>query len=314
MYRKVVKALRSLSTEQQMADWSFWIVSLVLNKYLLCCAVAASIGSVFMLTQTKATSIRQFSWRYGLWASGIGLFLAVVDFFLQVGLFADAGLAGLVDPVFIVMIGDSPIGTQFLLRFVAWLLLTGVLVWNRDLSHQKLSIWSLLIAGLALVLLSLSCVQVGHTTEQTMVMRVVAGLHFLIGLWWMGCLWPLAFSCSRLAPLELQELMERFGTIASYLVPILLLAGVSLAYVLTGTLTHLFTHPHGQLLLIKVLLVATLLGLAAYHKLALVPQLSHPHKIKILQRSIYYEMVLGGGVIALTTLLSSVFGPATMMN
>lgn len=295
-----------------MAEWSPWMVAIVVNKYLLYLAVAACAGSVFMLAQVQASALRDFSWRYGVLGSGVGLLLAIVDFFLQVGLFADAGWAGWVDSSFIAMIWDSPLGTQLVWRVLAFLVLIGVFIgsWRRRQALQ----WQGLIAIVALICLSFSCLQAGHTVEQALWVHLALSLHFLIGLWWMGCLWPLAFSCQRLVPLDLQQLMLRFGTIASYLVPILLVAGVCLAYALTGTLHHLLSSGHGQLLLAKVGLVVGLVGFAAYHKLQLVPHLSEPNKAHILQRSIYWEMALGSAVLLLTAVLSSVIGPAALMN
>ena len=47
-----------------MAEGSPWMVAIVLNKYLLYLAIAAGAGSAFMLTQTQASPLNPFSWRY----------------------------------------------------------------------------------------------------------------------------------------------------------------------------------------------------------------------------------------------------------
>lgn len=295
-----------------MAEWSPWIIAIVLNKYLLYLAIAASAGSVFMLAQAQAVELNHFNWRYGWYGSVLGLILAVVDFFLQVGLFADAGWVGLVDSSYIAMIWDSPLGRQFVLRVLGFLILMLLIGWSWK--RQQALQWLVLVAVLALSLLCFSCLQAGHTVEQASWVQWALSVHFLIGLWWMGCLLPLALSCKRLEPVNLQQLMQRFGTIASFLVPILLVAGVALAYALTGTLHHLFTSTHGQLLLAKIALVAGLLGLAAYHKLNLVPQLTEPNQPQSLQASIYWEMSLGLAVLLLTAVLSGMVGPAALMN
>ncbi|MFZ1344305.1 CopD family protein [Thiothrix eikelboomii] len=295
-----------------MVEGSPWVIAIVLNKYLLYLAIAASAGSVFMLAQVQAKPLRRFSWHYGLYGSALGLVLAVVDFFLQVGLFAEAGWAGLLDSSYILMIWDSPLGGQLMLRVLGLLLLILVIGWSGWRQHVLR--WQGSVAVLALALLCFSCLQAGHTVEQTSWVHWALSLHFLIGLWWVGCLWPLALSCQALEPVRLQQLMQGFGVIASWLVPILLMAGLGLAYTLTGTLEHLFTSTHGQLLLAKMILVGGLLGSAAYHKLKLVPQLTEPHRPQILQRSIYRELGLGLAVLLLTAVLSSMVGPATLMN
>jgi putative copper resistance protein D len=296
-----------------MTEWSPWIAALVLNKFLLYLAVAASAASVFMLIQSQNPALNRFSWRYGIWGAGLGLLLACVDFFLQVGLFADAGWAGLLDSSVIAMLWDSPLGSQLVWRVIGFLLLMTVLLWAL---WQSLKLnWLLVgVAMLALMCLSFACLQAGHTAEQAFWVRLALSAHFLLGLWWMGCLWPLAVSCKHLTVKDLQQLMQRFGTVASCLVPVLLVAGLGLAYALTGSLQHLLTTAHGQLLMMKIALVVGLLGFAAYHKLKLVPQLTEPTKALRLQRSIYQEMGLGLAVLLLTAVASSVFGPAVLMN
>lgn len=296
-----------------MAEGSPWMVAIVLNKYLLYLAIAAGAGSVFMLTQAQASLLNPFSWRYGVYSSVLGLVLAIVDFFLQVGLFADAGLVGLADSNYIAMIWDSPLGWQFVFRVLGFLLMLLVIGWSWK-QGQALRWQGLLASILALTLLCFAGLHAGHTVEHATWVHWALSFHFVIGLWWMGCLWPLALSCQGLEPVRLQQLMQSFGIIAGWLVPILLMAGLGLAYTLTGTLEHLFTSTHGQLLLAKMILVGGLLGSAAYHKLKLVPQLTEPHRPQALQRSIYRELGLGLAVLLLTAVLSSMVGPATLMN
>ncbi|SKA71484.1 putative copper resistance protein D [Thiothrix eikelboomii] len=296
-----------------MAEGSPWMVAIVLNKYLLYLAIAAGAGSVFMLTQAQASLLNPFSWRYGVYSSVLGLVLAIVDFFLQVGLFADAGLVGLADSNYIAMIWDSPLGWQFVFRVLGFLLMLLVIGWSWK-QGQALRWQGLLASILALTLLCFAGLHAGHTVEHATWVHWALSFHFVIGLWWMGCLWPLALSCQGLEPVRLQQLMQSFGIIAGWLVPILLIAGLGLAYALTGSWQHLFTSAHGQLLLAKIALVAGLLGSAAYHKLKLVPQLTEPYRAQTLQRSIYRELGLGLAVLLLTAVLSSMVGPATLMN
>ncbi|MFZ1568331.1 MAG: CopD family protein [Thiolinea sp.] len=296
-----------------MAEGSPWMVAIVLNKYLLYLAIAAGAGSAFMLTQAQASLLNPFSWRYGVYSSVLGLVLAIVDFFLQVGLFADAGLAGLADSNYIAMIWDAPLGWQLVFRVLGFLLLLLVIGWSWK-QRQALHWQGLLASVLALTLLCYAGLHAGHTVEHAAWVHWALSFHFVIGLWWMGCLWPLALSCQGLEPVRLQQLMQSFGIIAGWLVPILLIAGLGLAYALTGSWQHLFTSAHGQLLLAKIALVVGLLGAAAYHKLKLVPQLTEPYRAQTLQRSIYRELGIGLAVLLLTAVLSSMVGPTALMN
>ena len=63
--------------------------------------------------------------------------------------------------------------------------------------------------------------------------------------------------------------LHHFGTVAAFAVAILILAGTALAYLLSGSLAALFGTAYGLGLLLKVAIVAALLGLAALNKVRL---------------------------------------------
>lgn len=91
------------------------------------------------------------------------------------------------------------------------------------------------------------------------------------------------------------------------MVPVLLVAGVGLGWMILGSATALLTTDYGLALLFKVALVASLLALAAMNKLRIVPalQAGKAQAAKQLQRSIHLEMVTVGLIFAVTAVLTT---------
>lgn len=292
-----------------MNDVSLWLPALVFVKLLLYLALSTTLGGLFLLSQNQdLPRLRHSVWRYVLWGCGLGLLAAISQFFLQTGQFADSGLAGMWDSAIMGILWNSPIGTSLQIYAITWLLI-GILLL---LIKHRTSRFYWLLALLALVL-PIVFTLTGHTAEQSIWIRIILYLHAVIALWWMGSLFPLWRSCKEVSVIPLQRLMHRFGVIAAGFVPLLLVAGITVAYQLTGSIENLLNSTHGQWLLLKVLLVMVLLGLAALHKFRLVPQLRSPHVVKRLQRSISIEMAVGLLVLLVTSLLSTAFGPVSMV-
>ena len=106
--------------------------------------------------------------------------------------------------------------------------------------------------------------------------------------------------------------MELFGRCAAVIVPLLLLAGFVIAYQLVGSFDLLFGSDYGQLLLLKLMMVAAILSLAALHKWRLVPALNSDNNVQaraILAKSIIVEICLALLILSITTVLSTLVGP-----
>ncbi len=116
------------------------------------------------------------------------------------------------------------------------------------------------------------------------------------------------------------QLVSRYSTIAGYLVPLIAMAGVAMAYVLTGEWPGAWSVlqlPYGQLLLWKLLLFALLMIPAAYNRWRLVPALSDAARVDTtapgtavaLRRSISVEMLLIAVVLTVTATLTTLYSP-----
>ena len=115
----------------------------------------------------------------------------------------------------------------------------------------------------------------GHTTELAP-RPLLAGLllvHLLVAAFWVGSLPPLAWAARRDGP-GAARLVENWARVASVAVPVLVAAGLLLAWWILGGVGELLGSWYGWALLAKVALVAVLLGFAAWHRFRLTPALA----------------------------------------
>ncbi len=285
------------------------------TKLLIYLGGAAVIGGLFIAVLTKGqlslvTSIRWFV----LLGACIGLFAVGINFFAQVGSFAESGWEGMVDNTYIAMLWDSSIGQSVGLRAGAFglALVLIVLAWFRPIDERFPRSLTTAFFVVAALLLAASFNLIGHSTELPVLIRLLLSVHVLIALLWMGSLFPLWKACRTMDVSSLQALMHRFGVIASGLVGLLILCGGVVAYHLLGSVMELVTTPYGLMLLVKVAFVALILGFAAWHRFRLVPELVAENGVARLQRSIVWEGVVGLVILVVTVLLTTVVGPESM--
>ena len=162
-----------------------------LSKLLLYLGGAAVIGGFFChLICKKQPQLTQFIQRYILVGVLLALFAVAVNFFAQVGSFAEAGWAGMIDAVYVALLWDSPVGASVLLRIAALgtvccLLLFTMLRTNGRLSfigHSQQNTLVILLLGLSAVLWAVSFNLIGHTTELNLIARFLLSLHGYICL------------------------------------------------------------------------------------------------------------------------------------
>lgn len=294
-----------------MTALSPWIVAIFSSKLLLYIAYAMSVGGLaaaFMIQRYKPQHLPFLA--YTLCGVILGLSVASLDFFLQVGSFSESGLAGMWDPIYIEILWQSGAGISYKLRLAGWL---GILLLVTAMRLNSTYAGPIsFIALLVSLLIAASFSTVGHTAEQAIWVRLALVLHIFIAMWWIGFLYPLSHWCNEFPSNTLQLLMHEFGKQASVLVALLLIAGVGVAYALDGSFTALFTTTHGNILLLKIGVVAGILSLAAMHKFRLVPALNGRHSAMALRFSIGLEMVVALLILIITAALSTLFGPSAI--
>jgi copper transport protein len=126
--------------------------------------------------------------------------------------------------------------------------------------------------------------------------------HIAIAAFWIGSLLPLRRAA--------RDEVVRFSSLAVWLVPILLLAGLTLAWLQVPRLDALIETDYGILLLVKVALVAALLAIAGYNRAVLMPRL--PGTMPRLRTSITVELSLAMGILMATAALTHLVPPRSM--
>lgn len=109
------------------------------------------------------------------------------------------------------------------------------------------------------------------------------------------------------------DLLHHFGNVAAFGVAVLIIAGTSLAWLLSGSVNALFGTAYGLALLVQVAIVVVLLGFAVFNKVRLVPALraEKPGAAHTLRRSISMEMLAVILILLATATLMSVTTPPT---
>jgi len=123
-------------------------------------------------------------------------------------------------------------------------------------------------------------------------------------------LWPLIVASLRETPARASEIIERFTAVATWLVAVILLAGIVMAVLLLPSVSAL-SEPYGKLLIAKVVGFAVLMGLAAANKWRLGPALVHGsvQTGRWFRRSVAAEYVLIAAVLTITAVMTSFFSP-----
>lgn len=145
------------------------------------------------------------------------------------------------------------------------------------------------------VLACASYVLLGHTTSlapQALPSALLLA-HLVIAAYWIGGLPPLAWAAWHEGP-EAAGLVEAWARIAALAVPALVAAGIGLAWWILGGPEQILGSWYGRALLAKVMLVAALLGFAAWHRFRLAPALAAriPGAGAKLARSIALEAIV----------------------
>ncbi|WP_020405593.1 copper resistance D family protein [Hahella ganghwensis] len=295
-----------------LTTWEFWTV---FSRWVLYLSMAGAIGGAFNLHHLRRYGLlRQKLLHYTLGAALIGILATTVHFFVRVGAVLESGIAGMFDKDIASMMWESALGDALLIRTIGLLLLLlalllRALVRGHAGEDFELRIFEWLIALGGVVMMAFSFTQTGHAVEQPFLFQLALAIHILLTFWWMGSLYPLWLLCHHLPINDAFQELDLFGRRAVFAVLTLLGCGLFLSYELTQW-QSLTTSEYGEYLLIKLALVAAILVLAAIHKLKLVPRILHRQSTDFLRNSILTEKIIGGGILAMTTILSTLVGPA----
>jgi copper resistance protein D len=213
-------------------------------------------------------------------------------------------LAGMMDSSLQKMVIHSSATVALLLRLVGLALILYGLV--RSASVQL----ALGLIGSALVLIAFATV--GHTSSHAdhFVLAFLLLVHLFVGAFWFGALLPLVAISARESPALASVIVERFSSLAVWVVPGLLVAGVAMTSFLLPDLAALGSS-YGRLLIVKVTGFAILMGLAALNKWRFGPALGRDdgRVVKAFQRSVLAEFALIVAILCVTAALTTFYSP-----
>src|ERR1700728_3974161 len=153
-------------------------------------------------------------------------------------------MSGMWDPTLQAMVWHSPSRAAMLCRLLG-LLLIAVGLQAAGNRGTIMAVGGAVLATGAFTLMGHTSVNVHRAALAALLL-----LHLLIVAFWFGALVPLYLASLRETPARASDLVERFTAVATWLVPLILLAGVAMAALLLPNLAAL-REPYGRLLIAK---------------------------------------------------------------
>jgi putative copper resistance protein D len=278
-----------------------WGMAAIAMKFALYLGVLTSAGTVIAALVFRLKSHRTIAVKFAL----LGMAAALLAFLLR-GAMLTGDASGMFDPEMLGLLWGTPVGTALSYRIGGLgLLMIGLLL-------GRFGMWLSVFGG---VLAIWSFDQVGHVPDRDVALLDIAlTLHLIAVAFWIGILMPLGqLAASPATWTKAVDIGHRFGIIATITVPLLIIAGGYMGYILVGSITALFTTGYGQALLVKVALVSGLLGLAAANKLRFIPRLraGDPLAARHLVQTIRVEWAVIALILAATAVLTSTLSVPT---
>jgi copper transport protein len=280
-----------------------WAFLVILNRILLLAGLLFSAGGALFIAgvlrhaETAVAPLRR-PLRVG---ALIAVVCAIIAVGLQGGLLTAAEIDASLHPLALLSVGwHSTLGTSAALIAIGLLLLMG-----RFGRHPSRALIWLGTAGAFLATAALAASGHAATAPPRWLATPAMAAHGVVIAFWAGSLWPL-LHLLRIRKTGAGQIILRFSRLAVGAVAILVVSGLTLATLqLDGDFVALFTTPYGQLLLLKLTLVALLLALATYNKFRLTPALTRGERgsVERLARAIRLEIAAVGLILTVTVLL-----------
>jgi putative copper resistance protein D len=272
-----------------------WSLAAIITKFALYLGILTATGTVLAALMFRLNQFRGIALVFG----GLAIIASLIGFSLK-GANLTGDISGMLDLEMLGLLWSTPVGTAMALRLCG----LGVLIVGLFMARGGLALSAL--GGITAVW---SFGHIGHISDRgSAVLDVALTLHLITVAIWIGILTPLQRLARETATYaEAAKVGHRFGLVASFTVPALIVAGGYMSYTLVGSIAALIQTGYGQALVIKVLLVAVLLGLAAANKLRFMPRLKvgDASAAKHLTKSISIEWVVVVLVLAVTAVLTS---------
>lgn len=293
-------------------------------RWLHLLALALLVGPLALLALSLATSSAQgldaALWRGSRWGGLLLLPAALLSLLAQSAAVAGSTAEGL-QPAALLGLLHTRWGALWMVR-VAFVVIAAMLtsVAARRPSGGRFATWwlgAMLVVSAALIALTALNSHSAATAPVWLSIGVDCA-HIAATAVWIGGLCSLTaivFPGARTLDVNLRQavvapLVSRFSVVALVSVEVLVLTGLYHAWAHVSDPGALTSTPYGQVLLIKLLLVAAMMAPAAFNLLVATPRLraSQPprdHSHRWLTRSVQLETVLGVLVLGAVGLLTS---------
>lgn len=272
-----------------------WGLAATATKFALYLGLLTSAGTVFCALIFRVDRYVKLAARFAI----LGLAATILVFALR-GANLTGDISGMIDAEMLGLLWSTPVGTALMYR------LTGLSLLILGLFMGRVGLRISTVGG---VMAIWSFDHVGHISgRETTLLDIALAIHLLAVALWIGILTPLKRLASKSETYAAAaDLGHRFGVVATVAVPALIIAGGYMGYQLVGSFTALISTGYGQAMIIKVALVATLLGLAAANKLRFIPALrtGDPEAASHLSKSISFEWFVVLAVLGVTAVLTS---------
>jgi putative copper resistance protein D len=280
------------------------VISVILRALSFVLLLQAAGVAIFVaIFGRRLASSRAEVYRLGQAAAIAAIVLVAAHYAMEAARMAGE-MSGMWDPALQGMAWNSPARAALICRLLG-LLLIAVGLQNAGVRGTILAAGGAVLATGAFTLTGHTAVNVHRAALAALLM-----LHLVVVAFWFGALWPLYTASLRETPAQASDIIERFTAVATWLVPVILLAGIVMAVLLLPNVSAL-NEPYGRLLIAKVVGFAVLMGLAAANKWRLGPALVHgPVQSGLwFRRSVAAEYVLIAAVLAITAVMTSFFSP-----
>ncbi|MBL8692089.1 MAG: copper resistance protein CopC/CopD [Rhodospirillaceae bacterium] len=272
-----------------------WRTAFVLVRATLSIALILAAGGALSLAFVRPSPalhplLARFAW------AGIGLSIVVVG--VQGGLLRGGQVTDLL------FLSTWQIGASTTRGWSATVAILGLAVLLLGL---KRSGRSLMLAGAVVAVSSVAFTGHTGTASPRWLSSPLLALHAVLAAFWLGSLMPLLDGLEKRK--ETKQLVARFSRLATFAVPILIFCGVGLVFRHVASWDDLTGSRYGTVLLVKVVLVAGLIAMAAVNKWILTPRL--PRSSAGLTTMIRAEFGLGLVVLSVTALLTQTPPPAS---
>ncbi len=278
-----------------------WELASVFVRFLLYLGALASIGLILVriVFHRETSGLRtSFVWRVTTLAT-LALLTAVAGFALK-GAALVGEFSGMVDPMMLGLLWQTPVGTALGLRIAG---LIAILV------AIRIPVVGLHVAAAGGVVVLWSFTLVGHVADAGRFwLNFLLLLHLSCAAFWIGMLSPLRILAGNSEDFDRAAgLGYRFGQIAAFTVPALIVAGIVIAWRLLGDFASLVGTGYGRILLAKVCAIALLLAAAAANKLRFIPAMIRGDRSAAiaLRRSINFEWAAVSLVLLATAVLTT---------